>query len=486
MNLLKKYQSIPIHIKASFWFLVCSFLQKGISVITTPIFTRILTAEEYGQFNVFNSWLNIVAIFVTMYLYAGVYSQGIVKFSEERKPFSSSMQGLTLTLVLVWMIVYLVFKNFWNSLFSLTTNQMLLMFLIIWTTAVYNFWSYEQRAQVKYRNLVILTIVVSILKPLVSIILILHSEDKVLARILGLAIVELVAYLGLFIVQMRNGKKYFIGKFWKYALMFNIPLIPHYLSQVVLASSDRIMISKLVGDTEAGIYSLAYSLSLIMTLFNSALMQTLSPWIYNKIKLKQIKDISSIGYLSLIGIAIVNLILILLAPDLVKIFAPSEYYDTIWAIPPVSMSVFFMYSYDLFAKFAFYKEKTKTIMIVSIMGAVLNIVLNNICIPKYGYVAAGYTTLVCYLIYSIGHYILMKRICTQSFNGECPYSTKKLLAISLIFLTFGFIFMITYSYTIFRYAIIIIITILLIVFRKTIYTEIKKMFYIERREVNVN
>ena len=486
MNLLKKYQSIPIHIKASFWFLVCSFLQKGISVITTPIFTRILTAEEYGQFNVFNSWLNIVAIFVTMYLYAGVYSQGIVKFSEERKPFSSSMQGLTLTLVLVWMIVYLVFKNFWNSLFSLTTNQMLLMFLMIWTTAVYNFWSYEQRAQVKYRNLVILTIVVSILKPLVSIILILHSEDKVLARILGLAIVELVAYLGLFIVQMRNGKKYFIGKFWKYALMFNIPLIPHYLSQVVLASSDRIMISKLVGDTEAGIYSLAYSLSLIMTLFNSALMQTLSPWIYNKIKLKQIKDISSIGYLSLIGIAIVNLILILLAPDLVKIFAPSEYYDTIWAIPPVSMSVFFMYSYDLFAKFAFYKEKTKTIMIVSITGAVLNIVLNNICIPKYGYVAAGYTTLVCYLIYSIGHYILMKRICTQSFNGECPYSTKKLLAISLIFLTFGFIFMITYSYTIFRYAIIIIITILLIVFRKTIYTEIKKMFYIERREVNVN
>ena len=115
--------------------------------------------------------------------------------------------------------------------------------------------------------------------------LIIYSEDKVLARILGLAIVEFFAYIGLFIYQMYKGKKFCIWKYWKYALLFNLPLIPHYLSQVVLASSDRIMISRLIGDSEAGIYSLAYSLSLIMTLFNSALMQTLSPWIYQKINI---------------------------------------------------------------------------------------------------------------------------------------------------------------------------------------------------------
>ena len=75
--------------RASIWFLVCSFFQKGISLITTPIFTRILTTEEYGQYNVFNSWLGIVAVFVSLNLYQGVYAQGLVRFTDDRKEFSS-------------------------------------------------------------------------------------------------------------------------------------------------------------------------------------------------------------------------------------------------------------------------------------------------------------------------------------------------------------------------------------------------------------
>lgn len=56
---IKKYQGMPVQVKASFWFLICSFLQKGISVLTTPIFTRLLTTVEYGRYNVFNSvWID--------------------------------------------------------------------------------------------------------------------------------------------------------------------------------------------------------------------------------------------------------------------------------------------------------------------------------------------------------------------------------------------------------------------------------------------
>ncbi len=51
---LKKYRSMPVQAKASIWFVICSFLQKGISVITTPIFTRLLNKFEYGRYNTFN------------------------------------------------------------------------------------------------------------------------------------------------------------------------------------------------------------------------------------------------------------------------------------------------------------------------------------------------------------------------------------------------------------------------------------------------
>ena len=349
-KVFQKYRTMSVQVRASFWFLICSFLQKGISSLTTPIFTRLLTTDEYGQYNAFNSWLSIITIFVTLNLFYGVYTQGLVKFEDERKVYSSSLQGLTLTLCLAWTGIYLLFRDFWNSRFSLTTVQMLAMLVMIWATAVFNFWAAEQRVTYSYRRLVLLTLLVSAAKPAVGIFFVLHAHDKVTARILGLALVEIVAYTGLFFVQMARGRVFYSAKFWRHALMFNLPLIPHYLSQTVLSSADRIMIRDMAGGSQAGIYSLAYQISLIMTLFNTALSQTLSPWIYQKIKADRAGEISQVAFLALGLIAGANLLLMLLAPEAVAVFAPAAYYDAIYVIPPVSMSVFFMFSYDLLSQ----------------------------------------------------------------------------------------------------------------------------------------
>ena len=467
-NVKKKYKALPVQIKASICFFLCSFLQKGISTITTPIFTRLLSTAEYGQYNVFNSWLSIATIFITLNLSYGVYTQGLIKFEDKRDVFSSSLQGLTLMLVIGWTILYALFHGFWNQLFSLTTIQMLLMLVLIWTTAVFGFWAAEQRVLYKYRALVALTVAVSLANPVISIFFVLLSNDKVTARILGLALVELIAYTGLFFQQIRRGKKLFSAKFWKYAVVFNFPLIPHYLSQTVLSNADRIMIKDMVGAEEAGIYSLAYSISLVMTLFNTALMQTISPWIYQKIKDKKIEEISSVAYTTLLLIAAVNVILIAFAPEAVAFFAPKEYYEAIYVIPPVAMSVFFMYSYDLFAKFAFYYEKTSFVMIASVVGAALNVLLNYIFIGKYGYVAAGYTTLLCYIVYAMGHYIFMNKVCDQKCEGIRPYKLSYVLQISFGFIFAGFILSLTYHFVAIRYSLILLNFIIVFIKRRRI------------------
>lgn len=479
-KLLDKYRSFPVQMKAAFWFLICSFMQKGISLLTTPIFTRLMTTAEYGQFSVFNSWMGILTIFVTLQLSAGVYAQGIVKFESDRDKFSSSFQGLTLTLVLVWTCIYLLFREFWNQLFSLTTPQMLAMLLMMWTTAVFGLWSTEQRVKYNYKSLVVLTIIVSLAKPLLGVFLVMQAENKVLARILGLALVELIAFSGLFVVQIRRGKCFFSAKYWKYALCFNIPLIPHYLSQMVLSSADRIMITNLVGDSEAGIYSLAYSISLIMTLFNNALMNTITPWLYQNIRDNKTEMIGSVSYITLILIAGINIVLIAFAPEAVMIFAPQEYYDAIWVIPPVAMSVFFMYAYDLFAKFQFYFEKSHYIAIASIGGAILNVVLNYIFIPIFGYYAAGYTTLVCYIAYVVAHYLFMKKTCKENLDNVKVFDTKIIVKISGVFLLLGFVFMFTYKYIMVRYSLLIVLFIVVICKRKYILGSLKRVLEIRK------
>lgn len=477
---LGKYRSLPMQVRASFWVLICSFLQRGISMITTPIFTRLLTTAEYGQYNVFNSWYGIISIIVSLNLWAGVHAQGLVKFDKERAVFSSSLQGLTTVLVLAWSGIYFIFRDFWNGIFSLTTVQMSALLIMVWTSASFCFWTNEQRVEYKYRALVIITLLVSLLKPLLGILLVTHAEDKVTARILGLALVEVVCFTGLFAVQMKRGKVFFSSRFWKYAILFNLPLIPHYLSQTVLNNADRIMIQNMVGDSEAGIYSLAYSVSSIMVLFNSALSQTIGPWLYQKIKDHKAEDMAPVGYTTLIIIAAVNLLLIILGPEVVAIFAPSSYYDAIWVIPPVAMGTVFLYSYDLFAKFAFYHEKTVFVMIISVIGAALNILLNFIFINIFGYIAAGYTTLVCYMIYAVGHYIYMRYICRKYNGGVYPYDTKVLILMAIVFMGIGFLMLGTYKLPIVRYSIITIMFLLCIAFRKKIASSVKEILQLKK------
>ena len=100
-RLIKKYQDMPLPVKASMWFLACSFFQKGLSTVTTPIFTRIMANVEYGQFGVFNSWMSIISPIVCLNLASGVFLQGLIKFEEDRKRFILSLQGLCLTYVCI-------------------------------------------------------------------------------------------------------------------------------------------------------------------------------------------------------------------------------------------------------------------------------------------------------------------------------------------------------------------------------------------------
>lgn len=474
-KILTKYNALSVQIKATFWFFVCSVLQRGISVITTPIFTRLLSTVEYGQYSVFNSWLSIIQIIVTFQLTSGVYTMGIVKFKEEEKVFTSSLQGLNLTLCLIWTVIYLAFHDFWNRLLSLTTVQMLAMLLIIWASTTFTFWMTTQRNQFRYRKLVAVTLIVSIVQPLVGIFLVINAEDKVTARILGMALVEVIAYSGFFVAQMLRGKKFYSGKYWKYAILFNIPLIPHYLSNSILGSSDRIMIQNMVGVSEAGIYSLAYSISQIMQLVNDSLNKTMSPWLYQKIREKNYKAMSKVVYPSLVLIAAANLALIAIAPEIVAIFAPPEYSEAIYVIPPVAMSLFATYLYLCFAPFEFYFEKRIWTTVGTLTSAVSNIILNYIFIQLCGYQAAGYTTLVCYLINSIMHYFFMRKVCRTYLDDMKPYDPKILVAIAVVFMGIGFLYIPLYSNIVARYGFTAVLLLILCINRKKLITAVSEM-----------
>ena len=64
--MLKRYRSMSVIAKAAFWALFANILQKGIGILATPVFTRILTAEEFAQYTLYQSWHDIFIIFATL------------------------------------------------------------------------------------------------------------------------------------------------------------------------------------------------------------------------------------------------------------------------------------------------------------------------------------------------------------------------------------------------------------------------------------
>lgn len=467
------YNDISLPVKASLWFLICSFLQKGILIFTTPIYTNLFSTSEYGVYNMFLSWENLFSVIITMNLFYGMYSRGLVKYEDDIDKFNSSILGLVTTLILLWFCVYMIFNDVISNFLNIPLTYMLIMFILIFYTSIFKLWAARQRVAYKYKMLILITILTTFLNPVISIFLIYNMNDNVLARLLATVIIYTILYSWMFFSQFYKGKIFYSSKYWKHAIVFCIPLIPHYLSQSILSSSDKIMISQLVDSSAAGIYSLAYSVSLMMLFFNNAISQSMGPWIYKKIKDNSITDISNVAYITLIIIAGVNLCLIIIAPELVGFFAPIDYYDAIWIIPPVAMSAYFMFLYDLFAKFGFYFKKTKLISLASVMGALLNVVLNFYFLNVFGYIAAGYTTLVCYMLYTFLHFIIMKKICSDKFENTMPFDINKIVFITAIFLSMGFICLCLYKYFIIRYLYILVIIFLCYFKRKYIFESIK-------------
>ena len=292
----------------------------------------------------------------------------------------------------------------------------------------------------------------------------------------GIAIATVTCYSYLFAEQILSGRVFFSWRVWSYALKLAIPLIPHYISSILLNSSDRIMIQKLVGESQAGVYNLAYTISICGVLINQALLQTIEPWLLKNIKNKNFTNIKKVAYPSLVIVASINLLLILLAPDVIRIFAPSSYYDAVWIMPPIILSVYFMFMYNLFSVFEFYYETTSYISTATGIGAVLNILLNYIFIQLYGYYAAGYTTLFCYILFAIMHYIFMCKICKYQIENVQIYDLKVIVFISGIFVFVGLGIMFTYYNDIIRYGVVVISITFLFVKRNLIIEKLLSIY----------
>lgn len=453
-QLREKYDRIPLGAKAALWFMFANTMQKGISLISTPIFTRIMSQEQYGQFSAYNSWLQIFTIFTTLRLNYAVFNKGMSKFKDSRTDYTSTMQSITFLTASVLLVIYFLFHRQLDALTELPTYVMLALFAELLVTPAVDFWTVHKRYEYEYKQVVFRTLGYTLINTLLGMAVVMLSTEKGYARILSCIAVNVCFGVTIFIYNRRRAKVWFRWEYAKFALGFNLRLVPHYISQYILDQFDRIMIQKMVSMATTGVYSVAYNAGMLLKILTNAVNSGLIPWQYEQLEKKELKKLDDVLFLVYALVAGVTLTFTAFAPEVMHILAPAKYYEAVYAIPPVALGLFFYFMYNTIANVEFFYEQTRYTVFISMSGAALNIVLNYFGIKLFGYIAAAYTTLICYILFCAAHYVCTT-ICVKRFLGMSKvFNTGRLVVLSAVVLVLGLSIALIYDRMLIRYGVI--------------------------------
>ena len=444
---MKKIQGDHRVAKATAWYLVCDFILKGISFITMPIFTRLLTVAEIGKFNSITSWLSILSIVVTLNLIQSIYL-GRFDFKEEYDGFVSTVALLGMFSAAAFYLICFPFRSTLANWLGLEEYAFDIMCINLIFCQIPNVLVAKYRAELEYKKSVFISLGSSILVVAASLCCTILFEDKLKGRVLGLYVSQSVIYAAIFIflVYKRNSFKW---EYCRYALTICLPLIIHNLAGNLMHSSDRIMIERMDSAESAGLYGVAYSCAMVTNLLRNSMNSAWDPWVYEKINQGKTETIKKTSYPYLISFAVICIGLIALAPEALLIMGGPSYLAAKYVVPPVVMAYMFTMVYSLYAGIEQYYRKQKYFAIVTTVCAALNILLNFFFLPIYGFIAAAYTTLICMAFECALHYFHVRRMGYSNL-----YNTRFNLLLLLIVMGLSAILMMLYNHNVLRYIVI--------------------------------
>lgn len=398
--------------KASVGYTLGNVLVRGISFISMPIFARLLTVADYGIYDTYNAYINIFTIIIGYALHMSIKNANI-DYEGKVNKYTSSITLIILFSSVFWLILAAIFRNPLSKALSL--DQPYLVILIVIESlgiAMITFYNSYLAIEYRYKEYLILSLVFAVLGIGLSIILIvtLFTETRYLGRVFGTVAASTAVAVYILFRLYKGERPTFNKEYWKYGLRIGLPLIPHGLSQILLNQFDRVMIKNIIGNAEAGLYSFAYNILTIFNVITASIQTAYEQWFFDQMRegnTARIRKVSTI-YAGVVGIFVTALYLI--APEFTTIFGGMKYEESKYVVFPILLAGFYGFMYYFPSTVEYYHKKTKMIAVATMIAAGLNVVLNLIFIPRYGYVAAAYTTVVCYLIYYVIHVIFARRV----------------------------------------------------------------------------
>ncbi|WP_158081791.1 lipopolysaccharide biosynthesis protein [Paenibacillus selenitireducens] len=385
-----------------------SIMTQLVNLILIPLYTRNLSQEQFGQFDLIMGIQQLLALGITL----GVYS-GMIRFFNEFDD-RHELKNTSLSFSMLWgggciALVWLLNPILFPYLFDSAPNSYLYLPYVVMSSVLMclnltysSFYSMQFKAMkssaVQVSSIVSTTlfVVIFFLKLDMGIIGILQ------AQLFG----NLTVFVVLFLTDITNFRFTLKMNKLKKMLSFGTGLILGDISAWVLALSDRYLINGFMNLSSVAIYSIGYKIGMLINpVFINPFVSVFTPFKFKVYKEadgvarinKMFKLYNFAGWFGVLSLSI-------FANIAVSLVATDEYRDAMYLVPIISLSYFLSGAVAFYSLGLHIANKMKLNSSITLCSAIINVICNLILIPSLGIYGSAISTVIAYAITNYGFY----------------------------------------------------------------------------------
>lgn len=404
-------------IKGTSVYTLTSILTQAGAILLLPLYTRILTPDQYGIIGLITPLINFIPLFfifgfyvAQMRMYADYSRTGEMgRYILTVNVFLITVNALFFILLISKPGMFLLDKlfDFKTVPFSIIIIGIVIGFLKLFNQMGNNYF----RTTYAIKRIAYANIIGFIITNAAGILLIMWAGMGVMGKYWGMLSGTLFMFILLYIPYIMKSRRGFRTKYLKVSLLIGLPVMINSITSVIINYSDRIVIAKNLSIDTVGIYSIAYTgglfLSVFIASFNAAWIPMFNEMMTSErinrfdIVKKRFTDFAVILVFfcitgQMFGINVINIAL------------PPQYADTAIYFPFILFGIVFLGLNHYLTDIIIYHKDTYFLPILTIISATVNLGLNIIFIPRYGPIVAAYTTIIAYLFITVCMLIIIK------------------------------------------------------------------------------
>jgi O-antigen/teichoic acid export membrane protein len=390
---------------------VLSFgLNSALPFLLLPILSRYLSPADYGIIALWQVLFSFVTVLVGLGVHGAltIYCFDVGRDAPDRTDLLGSYIAgnflvLGVTTIAVAGVLGLLSPVIQAYLVDIPTGWILATAWVATATGIVNLTLAYLNAEMKARSYAAVTNGQTIANAAISLLLVvafaLGWQGRLAGQAVGAVSVALccLAYLsrqGLLSAPPRLSLV-------RHSLLFAVPLLPHILSSVVRAITDRLFLSQITDLAEIGQFSVALSLASIFGVLGNAFQQAWAPWLYRNLQLGQDADrnkIVRLTYAGFIAFAVLGVGFASLAPWIFSWLVGARFAAGTRFMWWLTGAACLQGAYYLVVPYIAYSKRTHYSSIVSTISLALNIGLNLVLSRRFGAMGVAATNFLTALI----------------------------------------------------------------------------------------